>query len=111
MNYHELSLPDLKVLARDRVPKIKNYYIMKKAQLIQYLLMTELPEKMIIEKKTLKTLQEEAKARGIPKVWKMRRAELLEVLYPDLFKTDLKSDKQNEVNTKWNQTDLSKEQS
>jgi hypothetical protein len=111
MNYHELSLPDLKVLARDRVPKIKNYYIMKKAQLIQYLLMSDLPEKMIIEKKTLKTLQEEAKAKGIPKVWKMRRAELLEVLYPDLFKTDLKTDKQETVNKKWTQPDLSEEQS
>jgi hypothetical protein len=111
MNYHELSLPDLKVLARDRTPKIKNYYIMKKAQLIQYLLMSDLPEKMIIEKKTLKSLQEEAKTKGIPKVWKMRRAELLEILYPDLFKTDLKSDNQDEVKTKWNQTDLSKEQS
>ena len=97
MNYHELSLTDLKVLARDRVPKIKNYYIMKKAKLIQVLLMTQLPLKMVIEKKTLKELREEAKAKGIPKVWKMRRHELLEVLYPDLFKTDSLSDKQEVV--------------
>jgi hypothetical protein len=45
-------------------------------------MMDKLPEKMILEKKTLKVLQAEAKAKGIPKVWSFRRHELMEILYP-----------------------------
>lgn len=55
---------------------------MSRAQLIQVLLMDKLPEKMILEKKTLKQLQAEAKAKGIPKVWSFRRNDLMEILYP-----------------------------
>ena len=55
---------------------------MSRAQLIQVLLMDTLPEKMILEKKTLKQLQSEAKARNIPKVWSFRRHELMDILYP-----------------------------
>lgn len=82
MDYHSMELPELKAIAKDRKPKIKHYYIMSRAQLIQVLLMEKLPEKMILEKKTLKELQAEAKTKGIPKVWSLRRHELMEILYP-----------------------------
>jgi hypothetical protein len=77
-----MELPELKAIAKERKPKIKHYYIMSRAQLIQVLLMEKLPEKMILEKKTLKELQAEAKTKGIPKVWSLRRHELVEILYP-----------------------------
>lgn len=81
-----MELPELKAIAKERKPKIKHYYIMSRAQLIQVLLMETLPQKMILEKKTLKQLQAEAKTKGIPKVWSLRRHELMEILYPQ---TDL----------------------
>lgn len=77
-----MELPELKAIAKERKPKIKHYYIMSRAQLIQVLLMETLPQKMILEKKTLKQLQAEAKTKGIPKVWSLRRHELMEILYP-----------------------------
>lgn len=77
-----MELPELKAIAKEHTPKIKHYYIMSRAQLIQVLLMDKLPDKMILEKKTLKQLQAEAKAKGIPKVWSFRRHELMEILYP-----------------------------
>lgn len=77
-----MELTELKAIAKEHTPKIKHYYIMSRAQLIQVLLMDTLPAKMILEKKTLKVLQAEAKARNIPKVWSLRRHELLEILYP-----------------------------
>jgi Rho termination factor, N-terminal domain len=77
-----MELPELKAIAKERRPKIKHYYIMSRAQLIQVLLMEKLPPKMILEKKTLKQLQAEAKEKGIPKVWSLRRHELVDILYP-----------------------------
>ena len=71
MDYHSMELPELKAIAKERNPKIKHYYIMSRAQLIQVLLMDKLPQKMILEKKTLKELQAEAKTKGIPKVWNL----------------------------------------
>ena len=81
--YHSMELPELKALAKEHTPKIKHYYMMSRAQLIQVLLMDKFPDKMILEKKTLKQLQAEAKAKGIPKVWSFRRHELIEILYPN----------------------------
>jgi hypothetical protein len=97
MDYHSMELPELKAIAKERKPKIKHYYIMSRAQLIQVLLMDKLPEKMILEKKTLKELQAEAKAKGIPKVWSLRRHELMEILYPQPEST-LSPKKKNEDN-------------
>jgi hypothetical protein len=90
-----MELPELKAIAKERKPKIKHYYIMSRAQLIQVLLMEKLPEKMILEKKTLKELQAEAKTKGIPKVWSLRRHELMEILYPT--KTESESPDQKKV--------------
>jgi len=95
MDYHSMELPELKAIAKERKPKIKHYYIMSRAQLIQVLLMEKLPEKMILEKKTLKELQAEAKTKGIPKVWSLRRHELMEILYPT--KTESESPDQKKV--------------
>ena len=78
-----MALPELKALAKAHVPKIKHYYIMPRAILIEILLKDKFPEKMILEKKTLKALQAEAKTKGIPKVWSLRRHELMEILYPE----------------------------
>jgi hypothetical protein len=89
-----MELPELKAIAKERKPKIKHYYIMHRAELIQVLLMDKLPEKMILEKKTLKELQAEAKTRGIPKVWNLRRHELMEILYPQP-ESDLSSKKKD----------------
>jgi len=94
MDYHSMELPELKAIAKERNPKIKHYYIMSRAQLIQVLLMDKLPQKMILEKKTLKELQAEAKTKGIPKVWNLRRHELMEILYPEPEST-LSPKKQN----------------
>jgi hypothetical protein len=82
MDYHSMELTELKTIAKERIPKIKHYYIMSRAQLIQVLLMDKLPEQMILEKKTLKVLQAEAKVKGVPKVWSLRRHQLIEILYP-----------------------------
>jgi hypothetical protein len=97
MDYHSMELPELKAIAKERKPKIKHYYIMSRAQLIQVLLMDKLPQKMILEKKTLKELQVEAKAKNIPKVWSLRRHELMEILYPQSEST-LSPKKKNEDN-------------
>ena len=77
-----MTLPELKALAKNHTPKIKHYYIMPRTLLIEILIKDKLDEKMILEKKTLKQLQAEAKANGIPKVWKFRKIELVEILYP-----------------------------
>jgi hypothetical protein len=97
MDYHSMELPELKAIAKERKPKIKHYYIMHRAELIQVLLMDKLPQKMILEKKTLKELQAEAKTKGIPKVWSLRRHELMDILYPQPEST-LSPKKQNKDN-------------
>jgi len=77
-----MELPELKRIAKNHTPRIKRYYMKKRAELIQILLMDKFPEEMILEKKTLKELQAEAKEKGIPKVWSLRRHELMDILYP-----------------------------
>jgi hypothetical protein len=44
--------------------------------------MKELPAEMVIAKKTIAELRKEAQARKLPNIWKLRRAELVELLYP-----------------------------
>ena len=83
MNYHSLEVSELNQEAKQR--RIKLYYVMKRAQLIELLCMPILPEKYIVEKKTIVTLRTEAKLRGFPCIYKMNRQALLEVLYPHLY--------------------------
>lgn len=87
MDYHSMSLAELKQVARDRTPKIKKYYIIPRAKLIELLLMDSLPESYIIEKKTIHELRKEAQAKNLPNIWNLKRSELMELLYPT--KTDL----------------------
>jgi hypothetical protein len=75
-----LSLVELKQLAKQR--RIKQYYILKRSQLIQLLSLDELPKSFIIEKMTLAQLREEAKRKGVRGFWTLRRDQLVELLFP-----------------------------
>lgn len=77
-----MSLVDLKKAAKNHVPKIKQYYTMKRHELIQILTMNEFPEELIIEKKKISELRKEAIEKKYPNVWSLKRAELVELLYP-----------------------------
>lgn len=77
-----MSLAELKQVARDHKPPIKNYYIMKRARLIELLSMKELPQEFIIEKKTIHELRKEAKEKNIPNIWNLTKGELMDILYP-----------------------------
>jgi hypothetical protein len=87
MDYHSMSLAELKQIARDRTPKIKKYYIIPRTKLIELLMMDKLPEEYIIEKKTIHELRKEAQGKNLPNIWNLKRSELMELLYP--IKTDL----------------------
>lgn len=86
-----LSLIELKQLAKQR--RIKQYYILKRAQLIQLLKLPELPKSFIIEKMTLAQLREEAKRKGVRGFWTLRREQLVDLLFP----ADNLSDDMNKV--------------
>jgi hypothetical protein len=75
-----LSLVDLKQLAKGR--RIKQYYIMKRHQLIHILSLPELPESLRREKLTIVELREEAKRKGVRGFWNLNREALLNLLYP-----------------------------
>ena len=83
-----MSLYDLKQEAKKHTPPIKQYYILKRHQLIVLLNMKDLPQSYILEKKKRSELIVEAKARGYPRVWSMKRIELLELLYPSFKKNE-----------------------
>jgi hypothetical protein len=84
MEYHRMSLTELKKVARDlpKERKIKQYYIKSRHELIQLLTMPELPDTFRIEKLTLADLRKEAQEKGIPNLWKYRRNQLRDLLYP-----------------------------
>jgi uncharacterized protein YqfB (UPF0267 family) len=81
-DYHSMSLVELKQVAKEHMPKIKQYYIKSRAELIQILTMTKFTQDMVVAKKTLAELRKEAQDRKLPGIWKLRRAELVELLYP-----------------------------
>jgi hypothetical protein len=98
MNYHALEYCELKQEAKER--RIKMYYVMRKAQLIELLSMKELPEKYIIEKKVIGELRSEARARGFLSSYRLNRSALLELLYPHLYgKTSSEYKHKNQNNT------------
>jgi len=82
MDYHSMSLAELKQVAKNHTPKIKQYYIRPRLELIKLLTMKSFPEEMLLEKKTIAELRKEAQDRKLPNIWKLRRAELLELLHP-----------------------------
>jgi hypothetical protein len=83
MNYAELSLIELKQLAKER-RYIKRYYVKSKEELVAILSLPAPPPEMLLEKLTIKDLRAEAKKRGMRGrgVWDMRRDDLLALLYP-----------------------------
>lgn len=88
MEYHTMSLADLKKVARDHDPPIKQYYIKSRLDLIRILILKELPVSFILEKKTIADLRKEAIAKGYTNIWKLRRANLVELLYPSSQQDD-----------------------
>jgi len=89
MSVHTLSLVELKQLAKIHNPPIKYYYIKSRVELIQ-ILTSEFTEQMKIEKMTIHQLRKEARENGHLNVWKMRRPQLVDLLYS--------SPKENEKN-------------
>lgn len=81
-----MSLVELKCTARDHNPPIKQYYIKSRLELIRILTMKEFPEEMIREKKTIAQLRKEAIEKGFKNIWKLKRSELVELLYPSTQK-------------------------
>jgi hypothetical protein len=92
MNYDSMSLAELKQVAKNHTPKIKQYYVKSKAELIKILSMTEFPEEMKIAKMRMADLREEAKKRGHTNFWKMRREQLVQLLYASPEKNDENDD-------------------
>jgi hypothetical protein len=87
-----MSLVELKQAARDHKPPIKRYYIKSRLELIQLLSLKELPESLVLEKKTIAELRKEAIARGHTHIWKLKKAELLELLYPRAYQHNQNND-------------------
>jgi len=85
--YADMSLVELKQAAKDR--RIKQYYIMKRADLVRLLSMKVLPESYRIEKTTIHQLREEARGKGIRGVWKLSRDRLVDLLFPDYQRRDV----------------------
>jgi len=81
MDYNSMPLAELKQAAKNHVPKIKQYYIKSRAELIAILSMEEFTDTMKAEKMRIDELRKEASARGHKNIWKMRRAELMVLLY------------------------------
>ena len=73
-------------MAKVHDPPIKYYYVKSRIELIKILTMKDFPEEMKIEKKTIHQLRKEAREKGYLNVWKMKRAELLTLLYPSADK-------------------------
>jgi hypothetical protein len=82
MEYHSMSLVELKQAAKNHVPKIKQYYVKSRLELIRLLTMKEFPIEMVNAKKTIAELRKEAQDRKLPNIWKLRRSELIDLLYP-----------------------------
>lgn len=83
-----MSRVELIKAAKNHNPPIKQYYIKSRLELIRLLTMKELPETYILEKKTLAQLRKEATEKGHKNIWKLKKAELMELLYPSPQKND-----------------------
>jgi hypothetical protein len=92
-----LSLPELKQIARAR--HIKQYYILKRAELIQLLNLPELPASYRIEKMTIHELRDEAKKRNLRGFWGLRRERLVGLLFPEVQDTTTKQNEEDERET------------
>jgi hypothetical protein len=82
MAYESMSLVELKQVAKAHTPKIKYYYVRTRRELIDILTQPTVPQTMVIEKMRVQELRAEAKKRGFGNIWKLRRKELVDLLYP-----------------------------
>jgi hypothetical protein len=96
LTLNTLSLPELKQLAKAR--RIKQYYIIKRAELIRILSMPELPQSFVIEKLTIRQLRKQAKEKEIKGLWSLTREELIGLLYPAAAPLDEKNQNCNNPN-------------
>jgi hypothetical protein len=85
-----MSLVELKKLAKEK--RIKQYYIMRRSQLIEILSLDKLPREFELQKKTIIELRKEARDQGLKGFWRLSRDELLNLLYPDPEKNDKNDD-------------------
>ena len=83
-----MPLADLKKVARDHDPPIKHYYVKSRLELIQLLSLKELPQSFLLEKKTIAELRKEATEKGYKHIWKLKKADLMELLYPSSNKNN-----------------------
>lgn len=88
-----MSLVDLKQAAKEHKPPIKHYYVKSRLELIQLLSMKELPQSYILEKTKIKELRQQARERGFKGIWRLRKKELIELLYPSAEKNDENNDR------------------
>jgi len=82
-----MSLVELKQAAKAR--RIKQYYIMKRAELVELLSKKVLPESYRIDKMTIHSLRDSAREKGIRGVWALTRPRLVELLFPDYKRGDV----------------------
>lgn len=80
VDFNTMSLMALKKLAKGR--RIKQYYILPKAKLVELLSLPELPRKYTIEKMTIVELRETAKERGLRGFWSLNKEDLTRTLFP-----------------------------
>ena len=78
-NISDMSLIELKQLAKTK--RIKQYYIMKRAELIDILMMEELPFKYRMEKMTITEMRAIAKQRGMRGFWGLSKDQLAAKLF------------------------------
>lgn len=76
-----LPLASLKKMAKGR--RIKQYYILPKAHLVELLSMPELPSRYRIEKMTIIELRELARERELRGFWNLNKHQLTRMLFPE----------------------------
>ena len=81
MKYEQMHLVELKQLIKNR--GVKHYYIMPKQEIIDLLMMTEIPKHMRLEKMNIHQLRAEARQRGLRGFWTLPRDRLVQILYPE----------------------------
>lgn len=74
-----MPLIELKKIAKTR--RIKQYYIMKRSELIDILMMEELPFKYRLEKMTINEMRAIAKQRGMRGFWGLSKEDLCKKLF------------------------------
>lgn len=80
VDLNSMSLMALKKMAKGR--RIKQYYVLPKAKLVELLGMPELPKKYKIEKMTIMELRDIAKERGLRGFWSLNKEDLTRTLFP-----------------------------